>query len=53
LALTSSGYTYASTNDDLKFLTSLGVPVEDIAQRMGRSEDAVEAMLTDKDRKKG
>jgi hypothetical protein len=44
--------TYASTNDDLKFLTSLGVPVEDIAHRMGRSEDAVEAMLS-KDQSKG
>jgi hypothetical protein len=44
--------TYASTNDDLKFLTSLGVPVEDIAHRMGRSEDAVKAMLS-KDQEKG
>jgi signal transduction histidine kinase len=42
--------TYASTNDDLKFLAGLGVPVEDIAHRMGRSEDAVEAMLS-KDQK--
>lgn len=38
--------TYASTNDDLKFLTSLGVPMGDIAHRIGRSEDAVHAMIT-------
>ncbi|QGZ17201.1 hypothetical protein HYQ19_gp102 [Arthrobacter phage DrYang] len=46
MALVTNGYTYASTNDDLKFLTSLGVPLEDVAHRMGRSEDAVNAMLT-------
>ncbi|ASX98780.1 hypothetical protein SEA_COLUCCI_111 [Arthrobacter phage Colucci] len=38
--------TYASTNDDLKYLTSLGVPLEDVAHRMGRSPDAVQTMLT-------
>lgn len=42
---TSGKITYASTNDDLKFLTTLGVPLEDIAHRMGRSQDAVKAML--------
>ena len=42
----ANNVTYASTNDDLKFLTRLGVPVEDIAHRMGRSEDAVNAMLS-------
>jgi hypothetical protein len=43
---TTSKTTYASTNDDLKFLTSLGVPIADIAHRMGRSQDAVHAMLS-------
>ena len=44
--------TYASSNDDLKFLTKLGVPAEDIAHRMGRSEDAVQAMLATDDEKR-
>ncbi len=47
MAVISTGKTtYANTNDDLKFLTSLGVPLENIAHRMGRSQDAVQAMLT-------
>jgi hypothetical protein len=50
--MASPKVTYASTNDDLKFLVSLNVPVEDIAHRMGRSKEAVEAMLST-DEKKG
>lgn len=38
--------TYASTNDDLRYLASLGVPAADMANRIGRSEDAVHAMMT-------
>lgn len=37
--------TYSDTTSDLTFLVSLGVPLSDIAERMGRSTQAVYAML--------
>lgn len=36
---------YATTTTDLHQLWALGLPVEVIAHRMGRSVDAVELML--------
>jgi len=37
--------TYATTVDDLDYLLSLGLPVEQVAQRMGRTVTAVERMI--------
>jgi len=37
--------TYASTVDDLEYLLSLGLPVEQVADRMGRTPTAVLAMI--------
>ena len=37
--------TYSDTSSDLQYLVSLGVPLVDIAARMGRSTEAVYAML--------
>lgn len=37
--------TYATTTDDLDYLLALGLPVEELARRMGRTVTAVERMI--------